>query len=191
MKHRTAIVTAASVMVVVLAASAAIAANLGILANGTDTGEIGALTVSAEPTTSTGLPETPPATIAVVEDTTPPTTGATVPEPTAPIGEVSAYAVADAGVVTLVNDGSTLTVTAVESSDGWQTADIPSDRGIEIGFVGPDGSVLLFAAQLDEAGTIQTLVEDLRATTDGATVRSSSDDDDDRNGDNESEDDDD
>ncbi|VAW08424.1 hypothetical protein MNBD_ACTINO02-1010, partial [hydrothermal vent metagenome] len=37
MKHRTSIVTAASIAVVILAATAAIAANLGILNSGTDT----------------------------------------------------------------------------------------------------------------------------------------------------------
>jgi len=180
MKHHTALVTAASVMIVILAATAAIAANLGILANGTNTGEIGALTVSADPTTTVTTVAAPPAAILQIEDAAAQTTTAT--EPPAPAGDITAYSVAEAGVVTLTSDGASLTVVDLQPNDGWQTAVIPAKRGIEVGFVGPNGEVLLFAAQLNPDGTVETVVEDLRATPadDGNRV---SDDDDEGKGD--------
>jgi len=158
MKHRTAIVTAASVAVVILAATAAIATNLGILSSGTDTGEVGALTVAATEQSEV------PTTIAEVDDDT--TTDATAaPDAEAsessPAGEITAYAVADAAIVTLENDGSMLTIIDVETNPGWQTAQILDGTAVDIGFVNTDGTVLRFVATLNQDGSIQTVVEDL------------------------------
>jgi hypothetical protein len=179
MKHRTALVTAMSVMVVVLAATAAIAANLGILSNGTDTGRVGGLTVATVPTAADPVRKAPASQITKVEDTATQTTTSTIPEPpAAPAGDITAYSVGDAGVVTLRNDGSRLSIVTVEPAAGWQSAQIPSEAAIEVGFVGSDGTVLMFAAQLDATGTIQTVVEDLTATPAGSgTSRSDNDDD--------------
>ncbi|MCJ7779482.1 MAG: hypothetical protein MUQ27_01525 [Acidimicrobiia bacterium] len=177
MKHRTAIVTAASVMVVILAATAAIATNLGILTGGTDTGEVGTLTVAANP-----APDVPGAQVTNTND--PQSETATdsdvsiAPSTTTPAGEISAYEVGDAGVVTLESDGSTLTVVDVAPRLGWQTAQIPAGTTVEVGFVGRDGTVLLFAAEIDATGTIQTIVQDLSAAPAGGNTARSHDDDD-------------
>jgi len=179
MKHRTAIVTAASVMIVIVAATAAIAANLGILANGTDTGEIGTLTVAAS-----SVPEVPAASVKKVADPSPTSTSTSAPQQeAAPSGDISAYEVGDAGVVTLASDGSTLTIVNVEPNPGWQTAVIPSEVAAEVGFVGSDGTVLLFAAQLDATGTIQTIVQDLTSAPVTESATRSGDDDDHGSGD--------
>jgi len=176
MRHRTALVTATSVMVVVLAATAAIAANLGILSNGTDTGEVGALSVVSAPASSAPVQDVPSAPITKIEDTATQTTTSTIPEtPAAPAGDVTAYSVGDAGIVTIESDGSNLSLVDIESASGWQSAEIPSQTVIEVGFVGSDGTVLLFAARLDASGTIQTLVEDLTAAPTGSTNRSDDD----------------
>ncbi len=154
MKHRTALVTAASVAVVILAATAAIATNLGILSSGTDTGEVGALTVA-----STEQSEVPPANLVSIVDEEA-TEAASDTDP-APAGEITAYAVGDAGVVTLNNDGSMLTIDNVTTNAGWRTAQILDGTSVDVGFATADGQVLRFVAELDETGTIQTLVEDL------------------------------
>jgi hypothetical protein len=167
MKHRTAIVTAASVAVVILAATAAIATNLGILNSGTDTGEVGALTVA-----TTDQTEVPPAPVVVVTDDEA-TSEPSAPETTSePAGEITAYAVADAGIVTLENDGSMLTIVDVQANPGWQTAQILDGTGVDVGFVNADGTVLRFIAALDADGSVRTVVEDL------TPVISSGDDDD-------------
>ncbi len=171
MKHRTAIVTAASVAVVILAATAAIATNLGILTSGTDTGEVGALTVA-----TTEQVEVPPAPVVKVTDDATSTSTTVAPQETtdsAASGEITAYAVADAGIVTLENDGSMLTIIDVETNTGWQTAQILDGTAVDIGFVNGDGTVLRFIAVLNPDGSVQTLVDDL-------TPVLSSDDDDDR-----------
>jgi len=184
MKHRTAIITVASVMVVVFAATAAIAANLGILTSGTNISEVGTLTVASSP-----APDAPAAQITRVSDSQPDVaTDSSVPDTpsdTTPAGEISAYEVGDAGVVTLESDGSNLTVVDVVPSQGWQMTVIPAGAIIEVGFVGPDGAVLLFAAEIDTTGTIQTIVQDLTAPPAGRdTARSRDDDDENGSGDN-------
>lgn len=181
MKHRTAIVTAASVAVVILAATAAIATNLGILESGTDTGEVGSLTVaSTEPT------DVPPSQIVKTDDDeamdiesdSDPATG----------GEILAYAVGEAGVVTLEKHDSTLTIINVAVNPGWQTAQVLDGTSIDIGFVNADGQVLRFVAELDATGAIQTLVEDL--TPGASQYDDDHDDDDDDNHDDDHDDDD-
>jgi hypothetical protein len=182
MKHRTAIVTVASVMVVIFAATAAIAANLGILASGTATSEVGTLTVASNP-----APDAPAAQITRIDDSQPNvTTDSSVPDTpsdTTPAGEISAYEVGDGGVVTLESVGSTLTVVDVAPSPGWQTTEIPAGPIVEVGFVGPNGAVLLFAAEIDSTGTIQTIVRDLSTAVAGSSA-ASHDDDDNGSGDN-------
>ena len=154
MKHRTAIVTAASVAVVILAATAAIATNMGILESGTSTGEVGTLSVA-----STERDDAPPAQIVKIEDEEATDTDAYA-DP-APAGEILAYAVGDAGVVTLESNGSTLTIIDVTANPDWKTAQILDGTSIDVGFVNADGQVLRFVAEFDTTGTIQTLVEDL------------------------------
>ncbi len=169
MKHRTSIVTAASIAVVILAATAAIAANLGILNSGTDTGDVGALTV-----TSTVLGTAPSSQVLRVEDNegTTDTTAASQP-----VGDVQAYAVGDAGVVTLASNNSMLTVLDVTTNPGWQTAQVLDGTGVDIGFVGADGTVLRFLAGFDRSGTVITAVDDLTSLVASNSGRGYDDDD--------------
>jgi len=173
MKHRTAIVTAASIAVVILAATAAIATNLKLLSSGSDTAEVGALTVD---TTVSSIPqEVPPASIVKVEDEE--SSDVTVKAESTPAGEITAYAVGDAGVVTIENDGTMLTIGSVEPSSGWQTTQMLDGTSVDIGFVNADGQVLRFLAELDSSGMIQTVVEDLTPVASNGDSRSYDDDD--------------
>ena len=179
MKHRTAIVTAASVVVVILAATAAIATNLGILDSGTNTGEVGALTVA-----TTEQVEVPPAPIVKVSDDAATSSSTASDEEeqaqmSEPAGEVTAYAVADAAIVTLENDGTMLTIIDVETNPGWQTAQILDGTAVDIGFVSSDGTVLRFVATLGPDGSVVTFVEDLTPTSSSDDGRYDDDDDDD------------
>jgi len=128
MKHRTSIITAVSIAVVIAAATAAIATNLGILDTATASSNIGALTIE---------------------------TTEAVPSRTA------AYAVGDAGVVTLNNDGVMLTILDVETNPGWTTIQILDGTSVDIGFISADGGSLQFTAELDGSGGIATVVNDL------------------------------
>ena len=164
MKHRTAIVTAASIAVVIAAATAAIATNLGILDTATASSDIGVLTIETietVPPTSVTVPETPPAKIVVVEDASPANSDE-LSDP-ASTDELAVYAVGDAGIVTLSNDGTTLTIVELETSAGWSTIQILDGTSVEIGFASSDGGALEFIAHIDESGEIATVVNDLAA----------------------------
>lgn len=93
MRHKTALTMATSVVGVMLAGSAVLAANMGIL---TESAGLGSL--DPEATTST--------TIEVVDSTTIP-------------GELIAYQVDGVGVVYLLRNDTVLSVDSVEVSDSW------------------------------------------------------------------------
>lgn len=100
MKHRTAVVTAASVAGVLLVGAAALGANLGVL--GSD--ERGGLSAAGGPEVAT----------VYVDDAAAP---AAVPPTTAP--EVLAYNVPGVGIVTLDRSADGLRVAGVELVSGW------------------------------------------------------------------------
>jgi hypothetical protein len=164
MRHRTAIITAASLAVVIAASTAAIATNLGILDSATTASDVGTLTIE---TIATAVPaideaiETPPAEIVVVQDVAP-TDSTDSSDPFAD-GDLAAYAVGDAGIVTLSNDVATLTIIDIETSQGWTAIDLSEADTIEIRFTGIDGGSLQFTARLDDTGDIVTAVNDLTA----------------------------
>ncbi|HDH25902.1 MAG TPA: hypothetical protein ENH00_06895 [Actinobacteria bacterium] len=184
MKHRTAVVTAASIAVVILAATAAIAANLGILNSATDTGDVGALTV-----TSSVLGTAPASQVVQIEDTEAAVTSSE--SDSQPAGEVLVYAVGDAGIVTLVSENSMLTVLEVTTNPGWQTAQVLDGTGVDIGFVNTDGTVLRFVAGFDTNGTVTTAVDDLTPVVSSNNNRKYDDDDDEHHDDDDGYDDDD
>jgi hypothetical protein len=161
MKHRTAIITAASIVVVMAAATAAIATNLGILDSATEASDVGTLTIETietVPPTVVAIVETPPAEIVVVEDAS-----AAESSDSLANGEFAVYAVGDAGIVTLNNDGEILTIVDIETSPGWATTGVVEEPSIEIRFAGTNGGSLQFTAHLDDAGEIVTAVNDLTA----------------------------
>ncbi len=155
MQHRTALVTAASVVIVVVAGSAAIAANLGILNSAAAAENVGELTVSAA-----AAPEVPPARVVRVADPDAPAPTTTTTQP-APASDTVAYAVDDAGVVTLQRDGTLLSIARVDTNLGWEWVPLREGRLVEIGFVGPGRRVLQFLAAVDRDGAVQTRLDDL------------------------------
>ena len=159
MKHRTAIITAASIVVVIAAATAAIATNLGILDSATAASDVGTLTIETidtVPLTVAAIVETPPAEIVVVED-------ASATDSEDPNGELAVYAVGDAGIVTLENDEAILTIVDIETNPSWATTEIIEEASIEIRFASTGGGSLQFTAHLDDAGEIVAAVNDLTA----------------------------
>lgn len=143
MKHRTALITAGSVAAVVLAAGSAVAANLGILT--TSTAPVGDLTVS-----SPVLGDAPPAQeVAVQQDT--------VAAPTS--DDLAAYAVDDAGLVTVRRDGDRLLVEEVVPNLGWDATVDAQGSAVEVTFTG-GGRTLRFRAE-PQAGLISTTVEEV------------------------------
>ncbi len=161
MEHRTAIITAASVAVVVAAATAAIATNLGILDSATSSSNVGALTVEATTTlapTKTVVTEPAPTRVFAVDDTV---LDDDAMEASEDIGELASFAIGDAGVVTLGNDGAMLTIADIETNPGWNTLQMLDGTSVDIGFMSQDGVALQFTAELDDTGHIVTAVNDL------------------------------
>lgn len=106
MKHRTAIVTASSIVGVLLAGATAAAANLGILSvTASDTG-LGTAdpTVAAAPAPVT----TEPRLVLEAE-----------PAPATPQPELLAYEIPQVGVVTVARAGNSLSVSQI-NAPGWQ-----------------------------------------------------------------------
>lgn len=100
MKHKTALVTAASIVGVVFAGATAIGANLGILSS-TDTGTLSAAT-----------PVNPAGPRSMVVEQPRPTAAAAAAEPVA-------YEIPGVGVVTLLRDGTLLRVAGIDLAAGW------------------------------------------------------------------------
>lgn len=156
MKHRTAFLTAATVALVLVAGSAAIAANVGIL--NASTPVLGNLTVAAGAAGGRGQtsssPTLPPQ-IVTVPDTAPAVTATVQPAP-----DLSSYEVGGAGVVTLERQGDLLRIADVRADAGWQWVPLGEGALVQVGFLDRDGSILGFlAAVLD--GSIVTRVDDL------------------------------
>lgn len=115
MKHRTALVMAGSIVGVMLAGSAVLAANFGILSGADDLGALD--------------PQTPPISANVVTPTT--TVSSTVPS------DLVAYQIEGLGVVTLLRQGDTLGVESVTVDPAWRwEIDGDSDHlgGVKIEF---------------------------------------------------------
>jgi hypothetical protein len=106
MKHRTAIVTASSIVGVLLAGATAAAANLGILSVSASDAALGTAdpTVAAAPALTT---------------TEPPLVLETEPAPATPQPELLAYEIPQVGVVTVERAGDSLSVNQIDAP-GWQ-----------------------------------------------------------------------
>ena len=151
MIRKTAAITAASIAGVVLAGSAAVGANIGILDAADDTG-LG--TLSAEAAISAPA-ETTGATVEL--DPSPATSEVTV----APIDDsgVQTFAVDAAGTVDLETDDSGLHVKAVHATDGWSWQETASGpNAVAITFTS-GGDTLEFVAALNADGSIDAGVD--------------------------------
>ena len=141
MIRKTAAITAASIAGVVLAGSAAVGANIGILDAADETG-LG--TLSAEAAISAPA-ETTGATVGL--DPNPATSEVTI-APTDDSG-VQTFAVDAAGTVDLETDNSGLHVKAVHATDGWSWQETASGpNAVAITFTS-GGDTLEFVAALN------------------------------------------
>ena len=120
---RTTLITGLAIAGVVLAGTAAIAANIGIL-NSTDDSSIGSLTATDD------LAQTSPAEVEVQLTET--ITSTTVPAPTTTESTVpagSSYVVADAGSVTVAATPTGLALLGSAANPGWTAEAVQADPG--------------------------------------------------------------
>ena len=146
---RTTLITGLAIAGVVLAGTAAIAANIGIL-NSTDDSSIGSLTATDE------LAQPAPAVVEVqpVEKITPTTlpTPTSTTETTVPAG--SSYVVADAGSVSVAAGPSGLTLLSAAANPGWTAEAVqPAPNTLTVTFRSGDRTVV-FVATLGAGGEI-------------------------------------
>jgi hypothetical protein len=147
MKHRTALVMAGSIVSVMLAGTAVLAANFGILSGADDLGVLD--------------PQTPPVSTVLVAS---PTTAAPATTPS----DLVAYQVDGLGVVTLVRQGDMLTVDSVAVDPAWKwEVDDDSDHfgGVKIEFANGDREVE-FRAWV-ENGEVVVSVDEENVVVDG------------------------
>lgn len=146
MKHRTGLITAASVAGVLAAGSVAIGANLGILnASGSDA--VGSLSVA---TTQ------PTAQVELVDDTANSSTSSTqTTQTTTAQPDQSQYQVEDAGMVTITWDRTGIIDAATQPAQGWSsTIDALSPDEVAISFT--DGTTTYtFTAEPDDQGQLR------------------------------------
>jgi hypothetical protein len=142
MNHRTALVGAATLAVVVMAGVAAVGANLGILGT-TDRGPIGELSAANLPTTESQT---------VDVDTQSPGPGGT---------GAQQFTVGAAGEVWLLLDGSGLQIDKVQPNPGWRWVSSPASPGeVRVEFESGAHRVA-FGAVLNADGTITARADEL------------------------------
>ena len=152
-KHRTALVAAGSIAGVVLAGTAAMGANFGILS------QSGESENTTTPTVVT-VPETVPVTV-------------TAPTTTVDEGHPVAYQVPGVGILTLRQKGDELSVDSVEADTQWTWRDdIAPDGSLVITFV-TDGRTITVTA-IVVGGQVAVDVQEVQTVTETAPASSSS-----------------
>lgn len=144
MRHKTALTMAASVVGVMLAGSAVLAANMGILS---ESAELGSLDPLATTTNTT-------ASASAIELTS------TIGSTTIP-GELVAYQVQGVGVVTLLRNDDVLTVDSVDVGDSWTWESKPDPEhpgGIILVFTST-GQSIEFTAWIEDGQVMVTVEE--------------------------------
>jgi hypothetical protein len=150
MIRKTAAITAVSIAGVVLAGSAAVGANIGILDAADETG-LG--TLSAEAAISTPADST---VTTVTSDPSPATSAVTVAPSDA---KVQTFAVDAAGTVDIETDDSGLHVKAVHANDGWTWEEASSGPDAVTLTFTSGGDTLEFVASLSPDGSIDARVD--------------------------------
>jgi hypothetical protein len=145
---RTTLVTAAAIAGVLIAGTAAVAANIGIL-NAADDSALGELAATDEL-----LPPAPtlgPTTVATVATTAP---SSTVVETTLPTGVAQQYDIEGAGSVWLMTTTSGLALDHVVAVPGWSPLLSQGDlRALRVDFTNGDRTIV-FTASLGGDGTV-------------------------------------
>lgn len=144
MLHKTALATAVSVAVVVLAGATAVGANIGILDSGDD-GTFGQLSAVSVPSSSVPTSTAPTGTSIAPTDTT------------AADPEVTTFDVEGIAAVTVSRDGTALTVVAVEPQAGWTWSVERDDGEVEVELRSATEEVDVYLSVVD--GQVRTRVE--------------------------------
>jgi len=154
-KNRTSLVTAAAVAGVLIAGTAAVAANIGIL-DAADESAIGDLAATDEllPTAGADTDTSTTTTMAVTEVTAPPTTIA------APDGGVQQYAIDGVGTVWIATTRSGVAVDHVDALPGWSAALTQTDlRSLQVDLTNGDRTVQFVAALGDDGLVVVDVTE--------------------------------
>ncbi|HUV19568.1 MAG TPA: hypothetical protein VMW33_13885 [Ilumatobacteraceae bacterium] len=145
---RTTLVTAAAIAGVLIAGTAAVAANIGIL-NAADDSTLGELAATDELLPSE--PASLPTTVATVATTAP---SSTAPETTLPTGVAQQYDIEGAGSVWLMTTTSGLALDHVEAVPGWSPLLSQGDlRSLRVDFTNGDRTIV-FTASLGADGIV-------------------------------------
>jgi len=161
MNRRTTLVTAGTVAVTLLAGSAAVAANIGVLSAAEDD-SIGNLSAEATVAAPTTIAE-PQIVDIYLEDPAPrptePTTSTTTATIAAPEVTTQEFAVEGAGTVTLDQDGAGIRVSDVDANDGWLwKTEQSSATEVVVTFASSD-TIYEFYASVDGNGVLDARVD--------------------------------
>lgn len=150
---RTSFVTAAAIAAVLVAGSAAVAANIGIL-NAADSSAIGDLAATDELLPATGTaPATP---TAMVEAPVIPSTVTTMPPTTGP----QRYDIANTGSVWVMTTTSGLALDHVVAEPAWISAVSQGDlRSLRVDFTNGDRTIVFTAALADDGSVVVDVTE--------------------------------
>jgi hypothetical protein len=159
MNKRTSFITAGAVTGVLLAGTAAVGANIGIL-NAADNGNVGDLNAAVEVTTPTVPTSVEPQVIDVyVEEPAETTPMGTALSTTASEAITQEFAVDDAGTVSVRSTGTGVLLDGVVVAEGWSWTAGQTEQGLEVRFTSAD-SEYVFYASLAEDGTIVARVDE-------------------------------
>jgi len=161
MNKRTSFITAGAVTGVLLAGTAAIGANIGIL-NAADNGNVGnlnaAVAVTAPPETAV-IGAEPQVIDIYVEEPEDAAAATTAQSPTTPEATSQEFAVDNAGMVSVTATDSGVLLDAVAVAEGWTWTASQTAEGLEVTFTSAD-SEYVFAASLADDGTIVARVDE-------------------------------
>lgn len=177
---RTTLITAVAVAGVLIAGTAAVAANIGIL-NASNDSAIGALSATDDLVPSTTLDAGVPM---VLESATPASTPGTTRSSSTTEAAGASYVVDDAGTVSVATTPDGLTLVDAAGSPGWTpTATQPDPLSLRVAF-DKGTRTLVFTATLSADGTIvaevtePVIVAGARPTATPTTIGTSHSDDD-------------
>ena len=155
LKGRTSLVTAAAIAGVLVAGTAAVAANIGIL-NAADSSAIGDLAATDELLPAAGSDIS---TVTVDEQSVPSTT-ATPSTTTAPVTGAQQYDIENTGTVWVMTTTSGLALDHVVAETGWIPVLTQSDlRSLQVDFVNGDRTIVFTAALADDGRVVVDVTE--------------------------------
>jgi hypothetical protein len=154
LKSRTTLVTAAAIAGVLVAGTAAVAANIGIL-NAADDSKLGELAATDE--LLTPAPALDPATVAALETTAP---SSTVPAAELQAGQAQQYDIDGAGSVWVMTTTSGLALDHVVAVPGWSPLLSQGDlRSLRVDFTNGDRTIVFTASLGDDGAVVVDVTE--------------------------------